>query len=97
MELVRGETLEEMWARQLPIPLVSAESIEALARGVQYAHEHGIIHRDLKPGNILVDSSGGLKISDFGLAKGDVQESMTITGEVLGTRLTCPRTSTRSE
>jgi len=32
----------------------AAEIVEALARGMHHAHQHGIVHRDLKPGNILL-------------------------------------------
>ena len=44
---------------------------EQLAQGMNYLHtcKPPVIHRDLKPANLLIDHSGVLKISDFGLAK----------------------------
>jgi cyclin-dependent kinase 7 len=38
-------------------------------QGLEYLHERGILHRDLKPDNLLVSSTGELKIADFGMAR----------------------------
>lgn len=38
-------------------------------QGLEYLHVHWILHRDLKPNNLLLNSQGVLKITDFGLAK----------------------------
>ncbi|VDN56836.1 unnamed protein product [Dracunculus medinensis] len=37
--------------------------------GVEYLHAHWVLHRDLKPNNLLMNSSGRIKITDFGLAR----------------------------
>ncbi|MCX6701280.1 MAG: serine/threonine-protein kinase, partial [Methanomicrobiales archaeon] len=47
----------------------AAEIISGVAEGLAYAHEQGIIHRDIKPHNILIDSHGVPKISDWGMSR----------------------------
>src|SRR5438105_6075746 len=57
-----------------------------VARGVQYAHEHGVLHRDLKPGNILLDGRGEPFVTDFGLAKWlDTTTDLTRSLAIFGT------------
>ncbi len=55
------------------------------AEGLDYAHRMGIIHRDVKPANLLVDDSGNLWITDFGLAQFHADAGLTQTGDLLGT------------
>lgn len=70
-----------------PKPGVPTERITHLMKqlfsGVDFLHTHRIIHRDLKPQNLLVNSSGELKIADFGLAK--LYEAQTALTSVVAT------------
>ncbi|MBS0265922.1 MAG: protein kinase [Planctomycetes bacterium] len=55
------------------------------ALALDYAHTAGVVHRDIKPANLLLDSSGKLWITDFGLAQTTGEVGLTMTGELLGT------------
>ena len=51
-----------------------------LCSGVLYCHGQGVAHRDLKPENLLLDASGVLKISDFGLSAMNLAQSEELEG-----------------
>jgi serine/threonine protein kinase/WD40 repeat protein len=56
-----------------------------VAEALEYAHHEGILHRDIKPSNLLLDSSGRVWVTDFGLAKAEDWEELTNPGDVVGT------------
>ena len=86
LELVEGGDLGELLAERAPLPPYEAvELVVGVARGVHHAHERGVLHRDLKPANVLLDGDGRPKVTDFGLAKLSGADTLTQSGEVLGT------------
>jgi serine/threonine protein kinase len=98
MEYVDGRTLQDILAehrrRDRPLhPRVVAWLGQELAQGLDYAHrgardEHGkllgVVHRDLSPSNVLLDRAGGVRITDFGVARmlrGEALHTGTLMGK----------------
>jgi serine/threonine-protein kinase len=86
-EHVAGENLKAVVVREGPLPVDRALDLAAqIGRALAFAHSLGIVHRDVKPHNVLLDSSGTAKVTDFGIARAlDAEDELTATGTVLGT------------
>jgi len=69
MELINGPSLAQLVERDGPL---SVEKVLRLLRealpALAHAHGAGLVHRDIKPENMLIDQTGSLQITDFGLA-----------------------------
>jgi eukaryotic-like serine/threonine-protein kinase len=85
MEYVEGMTLKQYIQQHYPISVEkSLDIMGQLASAISHAHQNHIIHRDIKPHNILLDHSGNVKITDFGIAMALTSTSITQTNSVLG-------------
>jgi serine/threonine protein kinase len=77
MELIDGADLDA-WLRARPPRAEILAALFAAGRGLAAAHDAGLIHRDLKPHNILRGRDGSVYVTDFGLARGQIDDGAEI-------------------
>ena len=89
MEYVNGRTLADILKQSGTLtPMQVCDVMSEVASALISAHQNGVIHRDVKPGNILVSTTGQVKVADFGIARAlgsGVEQGLTQTGAVMGT------------
>jgi hypothetical protein len=83
-DLVEGNDLKVMLRTGPLPPLRSAQIVRELAGAVQALHDNHVLHRDLKPENVIVRPDGTPILLDFGVARDLKAESLTATGQLLG-------------
>jgi serine/threonine protein kinase len=85
MEYIEGVTLRQKLQKA---PMALRDTIECagqIAEALGAAHDKGIVHRDVKSDNIMITSSGQVKVMDFGLAKLKGAVKITKTSSTVGT------------
>jgi eukaryotic-like serine/threonine-protein kinase len=87
MEYVDGRLLKDIVANGPLEPAEASRVIAQVLTALEYSHRAGVVHRDVKPGNIMLTTSGQVKVMDFGIARAISDSSATIaeTSAIVGT------------
>jgi len=89
MEYVNGRTVGDiLHSDGSLLPQRAADIASDVAAALGFAHRNGVVHRDVKPANILVSSTGAVKVADFGIARAmnaATEQDLTQAGAVMGT------------
>lgn len=87
MELVEGRLLRDIMDDG-PVPVEDAlRYVDGILEALEYSHQAGVVHRDIKPGNVMVTTTGRVKVMDFGIARAvtDSQATIAETTRIIGT------------
>jgi serine/threonine protein kinase len=85
MEYLQGENLSQVLERNDLSFEGKIRILEQVLGALHHAHLFDVVHRDVKPSNIHIQSDGAVKLVDFGLARMLTADSLTASGNVLGT------------
>jgi serine/threonine-protein kinase len=85
IEYVEGNSLDELIRENKLLSVQEVLNISVqVCQALEHAHQKKIVHRDIKPHNILVDTKGKVKVTDFGIAKAISSATITHAGGMLG-------------
>ncbi|MCK5398547.1 serine/threonine protein kinase [bacterium] len=83
MEYINGKTLKQLMERGMSFD-ENEVIFKEILRALSYIHEKKILHMDLKPSNIMIENSGKIKITDFGIGV-DIDKDILKKDTLIGT------------
>ena len=85
MEYLAGSNARDWLLRHGPMPAEAVVVLgEQLCDALSAVHAAGIVHRDIKPDNVVLEADGSIRLTDFGIARMEVEASLTRTGGLIG-------------
>src|SRR5579863_175720 len=85
MEYLPGGTVADALRVDSVRRVHAVKWLQEASSALDYAHSRGVLHRDIKPANLLLDRDRTLHVADFGIARLGTEDTITGTGEVIGT------------
>ena len=85
MEYLAGGSVHDRLREGAVAPGEALEWLTQAGQALDRAHAEGVVHRDVKPANLLIDRSGAICVTDFGIASTTGVDTLTLPGTVLGT------------
>jgi tetratricopeptide (TPR) repeat protein len=85
MEYLAGGTVADALRVDSVRRVHTVKWLHEASSALDYAHSRGVLHRDIKPANLLLDRERTLHVGDFGIARLGTEDTITGTGQVLGT------------